>query len=218
MLDADAAHRVRDVWRLRAADTLHVFDGAGCERVAAVARVSRSEVALDLGARVAALTEPTVPVILVCAFPRGQRGDWLVEKATEVGVTALIPVEAEHGVLEPGSGRVDRWRRIAIEAAEQCGRATVPAIGVPAPEGTLAVVLDPGARETVQEAVVGGWPCGAVALFVGPEGGWSEAERAAFTASGARFAQLGARVLRVETAAVIAVAHAVAAVESLSDR
>lgn len=216
VLGADAAHRVRAVWRLRAGAVLHIFDGAGCERAATVVRAERVEVALELGTNVTPLAEPPVPVMLVCAFPRGQRGDWLVEKATEVGVTALVPVEAEHGVLEPGTGRVDRWRRIAIEAAEQCGRATVPAIGSTAPAGTLAVVLDPGAPDTVPGAIGRGWPCAAVALFVGPEGGWTAAERAAFAATGARFAHLGPRVLRVETAAVLGVAQAVQTVESLA--
>src|SRR5690606_4566570 len=84
---------------------------------------------------------------LVCAFPRGQRGDWLVVKATQLGVARLVPLEADRAVRRAGDGRLERWRRIAIEAAEQCGRAVVPEIGREPPERNARVSGSIGSGE-----------------------------------------------------------------------
>lgn len=210
---ADApSHRVRDVWRLRSGTDLRVFDGTGHERAATVESVSPRAVTLVLGEAVEPLPEPQRPLVLGCAFPRGSRGDWLVEKATELGAARLIALDTGRAVLRPGSGRLGRWRRVAIEAAEQCGRAVVPSISVASfgagPEvlGTSTLLLaDPTADATIAEAVSlipadEGTPA---ALLVGPEGGWTLEEREHWIKAGARPASLGPRVLRVETAAVV---------------
>ncbi len=206
-LDTPTAHRVRDVWRLRTGATLAVFDGAGHERAATVAAAARDVVALRLGAPLPALPEPPVPLTLACAFPRGGRGDWLVEKATELGVAQLLPLAADRSVLQPGPGRYDRWRRIAVEAAEQCGRAVVPALGGAPPPGALVVVADPRATRSAREALAAFPLPAAIALFVGPEGGWTAGELQRFEATGALAVTLGPRVLRVETAALVAAAQ-----------
>ena len=217
-LDRASASRLRDVLRLAPGAELRVFDGLGNEREALVAsggRGARGAVTLTLGVRVEARPEPPVPVVVVCAFPRGSRGDWLVEKATELGAAALVPAEAARAVMEPGAGRLERWRRIAVEAAEQCGRAVVPSIGGEAPAG-LHLVAHPGASATVREAL-GALPAPppAVVLHVGPEGGWSDAEVQAFTERGATTVSLGPRLLRVETAALVALAQALEATGGL---
>lgn len=206
-LDATTAHRVRDVWRLRAGAALAVFDGLGHERAATVEAVGRGDVTLQLGASLPALPEPPVPLTLACAFPRAGRGDWLVEKATELGVVRLLPLAADRSVLQPGPGRFDRWRRIAIEAAEQCGRAVVPALGGEPPEGALAVVADPLAVHTARDALAAHAQPAAVVLYVGPEGGWTPEELERWRAAGALAVSLGPRVLRVETAAIVAAAQ-----------
>ncbi|MPZ98261.1 MAG: RsmE family RNA methyltransferase [Dehalococcoidia bacterium] len=213
VLRGDEAHRVASVWRLRAGATLHVFDGAGSERRASIEQITRAEVTLRLHEAVEALAECRVPVTLACAFPRGQRGDWVVEKATELGAAQIVPLEAERAVLAPGDGRLERWRRIAVEAAEQCGRATLPVLGGALPEDACGFVADPAAALPLGEAAADAHDSPAAVLYVGPEGGWSDQERARFRADGARFVSLGLRTLRVETAAVAGLARLIEALE-----
>jgi 16S rRNA (uracil1498-N3)-methyltransferase len=215
-LDGEAARRLASVLRMKAGDALRVFDGLGAEREARIASMTRGRVALALLERCAdVVRESPAPVTLACAFPRGQRGDWIVEKATELGVSRIVALGAGRSVLEPGDGRLDRWRRIAIEAAEQCGRAVVPAIGgaAGAVDAERLLVADPGARGSVREALDGALPV-SLAVYIGPEGGWSDGERAEFERLGATAVSLGPRILRVETAAVAALAQVMASLEA----
>ena len=217
-LSGERASRLRDVLRVSPGAPLRVFDGLGSEReavVASVGRGARGAVTLALGEQVEPAPEPAVPVVLVCAFPRGSRGDWLVEKATELGAAALVPTAASRSVMAAGEGRVARWRRIAIEAAEQCGRAVVPPIGGKPPEG-VALVAHPGAPTTVRAALAAAPKPRTVVLHIGPEGGWSEAEVEAFADHGAVAVSLGPRLLRVETAALVALAQTLEATGGLA--
>ena len=211
------ARRLVNVLRLRAGSELQVFDGHGSERLARVLRTGRATATLRLGAAVEALAEPPVPVTLVCAFPRGARGDWMVEKTTELGVTQIVPLRTDRSVLAPGTGRMARWRRVAVEAAEQCGRAVVPEFGDAAPQQTLALVADRGDGVTVREALAREKAAAAVALYVGPEGGWSEQERESHAAAGHVPVTFGPRTLRVETAAVLGVAQVLEATGGLGE-
>ena len=214
-LEGAPAHRLRDVLRLEAGATLAVFDGRGCERDATLTAVDRGGVTLRLGAARDAAAEPPVAVTLACAFPRGRRGDWLVEKATELGVAAFAPLAAERSVLRPGDGRLERWRRIAIEAAELSGRAVVPPFEPAPPPDAVRLIADLEATATVAAELAGVAAAGTVALYVGPEGGWSPAEREALLADGARPVTLGPRRLRVETAAIVGLAQVLAATGGL---
>ena len=217
-LEGARAHRLRDVLRLEAGAALAVFDGRGYERDATLSAVARGAVTLRLGAARAAAREPPVAVTLACAFPRGRRGDWLVEKATELGVGAFASLEAERSVLHPGDGRLERWRRIAIEAAEQSGRAVVPAFAPAPPTAAVRLIADLAATATIPEALAAATPVAppwAVVLYVGPEGGWSPAEREALLAEGVRPVVLGPRRLRVETAAIVGLTQVLAATGGL---
>jgi 16S rRNA (uracil1498-N3)-methyltransferase len=209
------ARRLTGVLRLRPGATLRVFDGRGAERMALVLRSGRAVTALELGEVVAPLPEPRVAVTLVCAFPRGARGDWIVEKTTELGVARIVPLRSDRAVLAPGRGRLARWRRVAIEAAEQCGRAVVPEFGGEPPPGALELVADREQGVYVREALDGAARTTAVALFVGPEGGWSDREREEHAAAGRVTVTLGPRTLRVETAAVVGVAQVLEATGGL---
>ena len=218
-LDAARSHRLRSVLRLRPGDGLAVFDGSGGEWEASVASVEAEGVALRIGEPLEALPEPPAAVTLLCAFPRGQRGDWIVEKATELGVAAITPLASDRSVMQPGAGRIERWRRIAIEAAEQCGRASLPALGGEPPAGALRLIADPGAAQTVAEAIASVAPApAAVAVYIGPEGGWTAEERERLIADGALPVNLGPRRLRVETAAVVTLAQVLSALEGRSSR
>ena len=222
-LTGASARRLRDVLRARTGQRVHVFDGLGAEREADVTNVSRGSrgtVTLLLGAARASRPEPPVPLTLVCAFPRGSRGDWIVEKATELGVVRIVPRETGRSVMRPGAGRLARWRRVAIEAAEQCGRSVVPIIGGEAASDAVQLLLDLDAPQTIREALdataASVLAASGLTLHVGPEGGWGETERAALLEAGALAVHLGPRTLRVETAAVVAVAQALEATGGLS--
>ena len=216
-LDAAQSHRLRDVLRLRPGDALQVFDGRGGEQAARLAAVEADSVTLQLGDARTPLPEPPVAVTLVCAFPRGQRGDWIVEKATELGVAALTPLAAQRSVMQPGEGRLERWRRIAIEAAEQCGRASLPEFDAEPPPDAMRLLADLDAPLSIAGAIsAADPPPPAVALYVGPEGGWSPEERERLLDGGARPVGLGPRRLRVETAAIVGVAQVLAATGGLS--
>jgi len=217
LLVGSRARRLREVLRLRVGAALEVFDGAGRQREARIVASGKGQVTLALGDPLEPVEEPPVPVIVVCAFPRASRGDWLVEKATEIGVSQLVPRLAARSVMDPGDGRVARWRRIAIEAAEQCERCFVPVIGGEPPAGATHVVADPDSHMTVREAVARlPEPPQPLVLHIGPEGGWSAHEIEEFRGLGARFVSLGPRLMRVETAAVIAAAQLLEATGGLA--
>lgn len=202
------ARRLREVLRIRSGATLSVFDGSGRERSARVGEMTGSAVVLTLGGSLPAAPEPPVPVIIACAFPKASRGDWLVEKATEIGVAQLVPLETDRSVMHPGEGRFARWQRIAVEAAEQCGRALIPVVGGTPPEDALLVVGDPDTDITIREQLSAlASPPSAIVLHIGPEGGWTQAELDAFDARGALRCSMGPRLMRVETAALVAAAQ-----------
>lgn len=208
LLVGSRARRLREVLRLRTGAQLEVFDGRGQQREARIIATGKGQVTLALGETLPPIVEPPVPVVVVCAFPRASRGDWLVEKATEVGVSQLLPRLAARSVMDPGDGRIARWRRIAIEAAEQCERCFVPVIGGEPPAEATHIVADPDATRSVREAVAElAEPPRCLVLHIGPEGGWSAHEIGEFREMGAQFVSLGPRLMRVETAAVIAAAQ-----------
>ncbi len=216
-LTGPRARRLREVLRLRAGATLAVFDGLGLEHEASVVSMQAAGVVIAIGSVLASLLEPPVPVVLACAFPRATRGDWLVEKATEVGVARLIPLDTDRSVMRPGDGRLARWQRIAIEAAEQCGRALVPAIGGEVPADATVIVGDPDAALTIRACLASlVAPPSSVALYIGPEGGWTADELAMLDARGALRCSLGPRLMRVETAAIVAAAQVIEATGGLA--
>ncbi len=207
-LTAEATHYLRDVLRLAPGARLELFDGQGG---AYAAEVLDGFGALALGPRREA--RPPLALWLVVALAKGEKMDWVVQKATELGVTDIRPFAAERSVVrldaERGEARAARWRRIAAEAARQSGRADVPAVAEPGPltavlgsipEGFARFVFHPGGEP------LAGDPAAGIAAVVGPEGGLSAGEVGACEAAGARRVSLGPRVLRAETASLVAVA------------
>ncbi len=206
--DPASLHYLADVLRLEPGAPVEVFDGAGSSWDATF---TGSE--LRLGERRPAPI-PGATVWLCFALARGDKGDWIVQKGTELGVSRLVPWQAERSVvrLDPdrAAERVRRWRRIAEEAARQCGRADVPEVAVPgplagaltAPPGFVRIAFHAGAGAPLAEVVRGGGS-GFLAV-VGPEGGLTDREVEACLGAGCALATLGPRVLRAETAAMAA--------------
>ena len=211
-LPEEEAQHVLRVLRGRPGDVLEVMD-AGRRLFVAELRGGGEAVVLE---EVVAPAEDA-EVFLYQAVPKGGRMDLVVEKTTEVGVTGIVPLFTERGVVKPRDGKVERWRRLAAAAARQSLRLRVPEVLEPVHfseavrriggDGILlhnAPDLDP------LEAVVSS----PVSLFIGPEGGWSEEEMRLAEEAGLTRAQLGPYRLRSETAGMVAVARARAALES----
>jgi 16S rRNA (uracil1498-N3)-methyltransferase len=200
----------RHLFRARRAavgDALRLVDGAGRARFGSIAAVERSAGHILLG-EPAPANEPPLYLELFCPLPKPERTAWLVEKVTEVGVSSIRFLRSERAPRELTAGGLARLGRVAAAAVEQCHRARVPELSGPHDWEELAsllaesderYVLDPRAaqRSPAESSAA------RTALVVGPEGGWAEAEQASLARSGCRPLRLGARVLRIETAAVV---------------
>lgn len=188
---------------------------------AEVAAVSPQEVRFNLISELDA--DPALPVTLVMAVYKFDHMEWAIEKATELGVAAVAPMIArrtEKHLAEAAQKRVERWRRIALEAAQQSRRSDVPEIYDPAPlssrvraaaESTRIVLAEQERtttlRNTLEEAMAAAESdMPTLEIAIGPEGGWAPGEEALFDANGWRAASLGPRILRAETAAISALA------------
>ena len=217
-LPPGAARHVQ-VLRLQPGDQITLFNGQGGQWLARVLRMGRSEVAVRVEAHEAIDREAAREVTLAIGMPANERMDWLVEKATELGVARIAPLHTQHGVLRLAGERAAKkqahWRAIAQAACEQCGRNRVPVVEPvrdfaaflrEAQGGRVVLSLAEGGAPAPQ-ALGGDAP---LTVLIGPEGGLSAVEDAQARAAGFAPTHLGARVLRAETAALAALTLALA--------
>tara|TARA_R110002124_G_scaffold4505_26_gene27420 strand:- start:2654 stop:3388 length:735 start_codon:yes stop_codon:yes gene_type:complete len=213
-LEPEPSRHLARALRLGVGDTLTLFDGHGGEYPAEIIGVDKKYVQVVTGEHLSCERESTLDIHLGIAVSRGERMDWVVQKSTELGVTALTPLLTEHtGVKlagERANKKIQHWQQIAISACEQCGRNRPPVVH---PLQSQAQWL---ASTTAEQkfvlhhradalAVPSETP-GSIALLVGPEGGLSEAEISAAEQAGFAALRLGPRVLRTETAPIVAIA------------
>jgi len=207
------------VLRLQPGAAITLFDGHGGEHAATVERMGRSDVVVQVGAHLPLEREAARAVHLVLGMPANERMDWLVEKATELGVASIQPLVTAHGVVRLSGERAGKkrahWEAIAAAACEQCGRNRVPRIhpvqdfgawlsNAPAQgDDALRALLSlaPGTQALPGLAAAS---AGAAWVLSGPEGGLAAPEEARALAAGFRPANLGPRVLRAESAALAA--------------
>ncbi len=212
-LPGAAAHHLTRVLRARPGQPVAAFDGAGLEAYGTIVAVDADGVRVDLEAPRPAATEPDRAVTLAPALLKGDKLADVVRMATELGVVAVRPVLSRRcDATELSPARLARWRRVAEEAARQCGRARVPEVAEAARLDALVwtgalLVADPFAEATLGDAAadLGGTrdaPPTPVTIVTGPEGGLTPDEVAALVARGGRAVALGRRVLRAETAPV----------------
>jgi 16S rRNA (uracil1498-N3)-methyltransferase len=223
-LASEEARHLRDVLRLKRGDEAFVFDGEGREYRCRVIENGREGARLEVSEEVEAeRTESPLRLHLGVALLKGEKFDLVVQKATELGVSRIVPVVTKFADVRirddaDGERRVSRWKRIALEAAKQSGRASLPEISAPSP---FASVIESGPT-TVSECCLffsereGGGLNDAldkylpalktIAALVGPEGGWADEEIEQARASGWNIITLGGRTLRAETAAIIVAA------------
>jgi 16S rRNA (uracil1498-N3)-methyltransferase len=213
-LPAGAARHVQ-VLRLQPGDAIRLFNGEGGEFDATVTRMGRSDVDVEVGAHHAVEREAARAVHLLAGITANERMDWLVEKATELGVASITPLVAERSVLKLKGERAEKklahWQGVAVAAAEQCGRNRVPTVHAAvtlaewvkqAPPGERWVLsLSEGTQPLAQmQGPATGLPMAPVTVLSGPEGGLSPTEEATALAAGFAPVTLGPRVLRAETA------------------
>lgn len=215
-VDGDEAHHAVAVRRLRVGEPVVLTDGSGTSVVGEVASTGKRLLGVTVTS-VSSHPAPDPEVVVVQAIPKGDRGELAVEVLTEIGVAGIVPWAASRSVTVWKGERADkslaRWRSTAREAAKQARRAWLPEVAALAPTSEvsalvaaadLAVVLHEEA--SVPLAGLDVPPSGRVVVVVGPEGGLTDDEVAAFTDAGAVAVRLGAEVLRTSTAGVAAVA------------
>jgi 16S rRNA (uracil1498-N3)-methyltransferase len=218
-LGDEAARYLGRVLRLRAGDNVQVFNGEDGEWSATIAKFGRDRVTLAVHDFVREAEAASLRIRLVQGISRGERMDFVVQKATELGIDRITPVLTDHGVVkldaERAAKRRQHWRRVARSACEQSGRVRPPDVDAPLPlndwlgtargSATTDLILAPhaGTRFANLDA-----PAAGLCLLIGPEGGFSEREYDDAGVAGFEFVSLGPRILRTETAALAAIAIA----------
>jgi 16S rRNA (uracil1498-N3)-methyltransferase len=211
-----AANHLARVLRLREGDGCVLFNGDGHDYDARITAISKRGVLADIvGARTVDNESP-LHVTLLQGIARGEKMDLILQKATELGVAAIVPVMAERTEVkldaERTEKRVAHWRSVVASACEQSGRARLPRLALPAALADAAgivdaaatkLTLDPTGDVTLANAQVA---AGAVVVAIGPEGGWSPRDRDILAAAGFIGLRLGPRILRTETAGLAAIA------------
>jgi 16S rRNA (uracil1498-N3)-methyltransferase len=219
-LDADEAHHLTRALRLGAGARVFVFDGEGVEHECEVARVAKHEVDLNLLRRLDDVVESPLQLTLGQALIKGDKFDWVIQKATELGATRIVPLVTEHSDIkraeERAGQRLQRWRRISLEALKQCGRRRLVEICESAPfdeycgsaaRGACLIFSERGGG-SLAEVSTKLRDINQLSLCVASEGGWSERELQRAASCGFTPVSLGSRILRTETAAIVAVSLA----------
>jgi 16S rRNA (uracil1498-N3)-methyltransferase len=223
-LDADEAHHLTRVLRLGPGASVFVFDGEGAEYECEVSRVAKHEINLNLLRRLGDAVESPLRLTLAQALIKGDKFDWVIQKTTELGVTRIAPLVTDHSDIkrdfkraeERAGQRIERWRRISIEALKQCGRRKLVEICEPASfddfcesaTQNACLVFSERGGESLAEAAAKLRDANQLSLCVASEGGWSERELMKAASCGFTPVSLGSRILRTETAAIVAVSLA----------
>ena len=230
-LDGPTARQLKTVLRAETGDRIRLFDGSGSEWEVEIDHVGKTEVSTTLISTVEPVPEPFIKVTMLLGLARPERIELAIQKCTELGAVRFVPVTSERvqggATGAPSASRLERWRRIAIEAAEQSGRATVPAVDAPLP------IMDAVNQQLADQPLLCMWEEQAgkslplsealkifkspnpnksdapdapgppeLSALIGPPGGLSEREARAIRIAGAHLVTLGPRVLRSETAAI----------------
>jgi 16S rRNA (uracil1498-N3)-methyltransferase len=225
-VDGPVAEQVRRVLRLRVGEEIGLFCGDGWEHRVTLVAVGERHLEGEVVERWRPETEPRAAVWLAVAALKGEKLEWVIQKGTELGLAGILLLQTARTIVTAGAerweGRRERYRRIAVEAAEQCGRARIPAVDGPvrfadalarAAMFDRALLTHEESRLPLARAWAGSCSGGSALLFVGPEGGFTPEEVAAAEAAGIPAVSLGPRVLRAETAALATVTLALAVLD-----
>ncbi len=209
------AHYIARVLRHAVGDAVQLFDGSGPEYLGQLIEVGKKNVRVELTEQLPGQPDSPLQVHLGQGLSRGERMDWAIQKATELGVTQITPIVSARCEVRLKEERVDKllthWQQVASSACEQCGRSTLPIIHPPMlladwlqqVQADLKLVLHPVAEPMQSHAKPA-----SLAFLIGPEGGLSDVEVAQAVSHSFHAARLGPRVLRTETAPVVALTMA----------
>ncbi|RZZ90856.1 16S rRNA (uracil(1498)-N(3))-methyltransferase [Pseudoxanthomonas winnipegensis] len=216
-LPEDAAAHLARVLRLREGDACVLFNGDGHDYPARLVSLDKRQVRARIEAAQPLQNESPLRIVLLQGIARGEKMDLILQKATELGVARILPVDSERSEVKLSGERLHKrlahWQGVVVAACEQSGRARVPEVASPQaliaaaaalPDDTLRLLLDPQgahALSTLQAPA-----SQRVVIAIGPEGGWSPRDRQALEAAGFQGLRLGPRVLRTETAGLAAIA------------
>lgn len=216
-LPPDTAHHAARVLRLREGDPVQIFDGLGNERHGKIAELGGKRVVVNGIIAIDNDRESPLNVLLAQALSSSEKMDWVIQKATELGVTEIQPIDTDRSVArlsaERAVKRLEHWQQVAISACEQCGRNVLPQIHTPMDimvwlqqmqklPDTKFILLPQGATSLQEQTK----PKGRIALLIGAEGGFTQAESDTALRCGFTAIRMGARVLRTETAAIAGLA------------
>jgi 16S rRNA (uracil1498-N3)-methyltransferase len=227
VLSSDESHHLLRVLRLTRGDVVFAFDGLGNEYLCEFIAVEGRQAVLEILEALSDEVESPLQLTLAQALVKGEKFDVIVQKATELGVSRIVPIATEHADLkvnrEQTRKKIERWQRISLEALKQCGRRRLVEITLPL---TLDEFLEAGTESRaignisqsariffnerggalLHKALAESTDKSRVTALIGPEGGWSDAEIELMTGHGCLAVTLGRRIVRTETAAVVAVA------------
>jgi 16S rRNA (uracil1498-N3)-methyltransferase len=213
------AHQIRNVLRIKSGDHVTVLDNTGCEYTVILTKVGRQDVVGEVVSRQQARAEPHTQITLYQSLLARDKFEWVLQKCTEVGVTSFVPIVTERSIVrQPDaitSRKLSRWRDIIAEAAEQSGRGRIPQLDAPVTFVDAVCRLEDFDRCLIGTLGTTGSSVrdilrtddaepAAVALFIGPEGGFTDKEVQLAETNGIKPVSLGSRILRTETAAVVA--------------
>ncbi len=212
---ADVNHLIK-VLRANVGDSLTICDGEGTDYEATIASFTRDEIHVDLVRSLPCLNEPKTKVTLYQGLPKQGKMEWIIEKCTEMGIDAIVPVQMKRSVVqlsrEQAVKKLERWQKTAEAAAKQCSRGKIPKVHMPIklsdlkkgpiPE-FLLLPYENERSQSVKQALTGK-KADSVGIFIGPEGGFAPEEVAFLESLGAQSVTLGPRILRTETAGLVA--------------
>jgi 16S rRNA (uracil1498-N3)-methyltransferase len=215
----ELAHLMK-VLRLRAGDFVTVFDNTGWEHEAIIETLTSERGELKIVESHPSDREPSIPITLAVGLTKGQKVDWVIEKATELGVTTIIPLSSNYTVPKLDGDKIqkrsERWRKIAVSAAKQCGRSRIPEVRSLCsfenfvreswPEILKLIFWENEADGSLREMFEKCRETKSVLVVVGPEGGFTHGEVELANAQGFQSVHMGRRILRAETAAIAALA------------
>jgi 16S rRNA (uracil1498-N3)-methyltransferase len=232
-LSTDETHHLVRVIRSKPGDEVFVFDGSGNEYRCSLVGESAGRARLKVIEPMADIVESPLDLTLGQALAKGEKFDFIVQKATELGVRRIIPIATRHADVKIDQDqivpRTDRWKRISLEAVKQCGRRHLVEISAPIALSTMLESEKPETRSlllvfserggsSIDATLTNLGDASAITLLIGPEGGWSDDELDLVEARGGRAVTLGPRILRTETAALVAITLIQHALGDLSQR
>ena len=221
-LSGEETHHLTHVLRMAPGDPAFVFDGCGREYGCHFKGVKDDRAQLEVGEMLSDVVESPVEITLAQALAKGEKFDFIVQKVTELGVSRIVPLVTRYADArlddQQTARRIQRWRRISLEAVKQCGRRTLVEITAPrtvrefvgaggpgSPDQQTLLLFSERGGVAITDAIADWSNPHAVVALVGPEGGWSDDELVLLNEAGSKAVTLGPRVLRTETAALVAI-------------